>query len=258
MSRPSILPKDMRLVGDVTGAEDLVILGTLDGEITLDGTLIVEEGGVVRGNVQAEHVIVRGVMVGDATASETIRVDETGKMVGDLHAPRVNIVKGAQFRGHVHMTGTSAPSRTARRRPASGRRSRRRQEAPTQPGTMPALDSLGGPTEVDLAAPHPEVESASTADAPNEPSDRGPVPRKASEERPPAARSRGKRNRRQRGESRTARKAKGETVETPVAEAANASTSGEATRSRRGPPPKVIPSLRRARGRRRASASVEP
>ena len=105
MSKASVLPTEMKLVGDVSGEDDFVVYGSVEGEVHIDGVLVVERSGSVRGNVSARTVAIRGVVVGDASATETIRVDEGGSMVGDVRAPRVNIVKGAKFRGHVHMTG---------------------------------------------------------------------------------------------------------------------------------------------------------
>ncbi len=129
MGRPSILPNGMKLIGDVSGEEDLVIFGTIDGEVHVDGAVVVEEGGVVHGNVRGRTVTVRGVVVGDAKAESAIRVDEGGQMVGDVRAPRVNIVKGARFRGHVHMT---APDGTLAA-PSSKRRRRRRSDEVSAP-----------------------------------------------------------------------------------------------------------------------------
>jgi len=159
--KPSVLPGGMKLVGDVGGDEDLVVFGVVEGEVHVDGALVVEAGGSVRGNVEARTVSVRGVVVGDAHAREAIRVDDGGRMVGDLHAPRVNIVKGARFRGQVHMTGDRpvevpliersiemgrpAPppsSRGAERADPRVRRSRRKAagaEKPTVPGSVRAV-----------------------------------------------------------------------------------------------------------------------
>ncbi len=108
MTKASVLPSGMKLVGDVAGEEDLVVFGEIEGEVAIGGALVVERTGAVRGNVKARTVAIRGVVVGDASAAETIRVDEGGRVVGDVRAPRVNIVKGARFRGHVHMTGRDA------------------------------------------------------------------------------------------------------------------------------------------------------
>ncbi len=117
-TQPSVLPTGMKLVGDVRGQEDFVVLGTIEGEVDVDGAVVVEEGAIVRGNVRAKSISIRGVVVGDATAQETIRVEIGGRMVGDLHAPRVNIVKGALFRGHVHMSQEPAVRRMPRVREA--------------------------------------------------------------------------------------------------------------------------------------------
>jgi cytoskeletal protein CcmA (bactofilin family) len=147
----------MKLVGDVTGEEDFVVFGTVEGEIAIDGAVVVESSGTVRGNVQGRTVTVRGVIIGDASAAEAIRVDDGGRMVGDVHAPRVNIVKGARFRGHVHMTGsrTDVPRVEAIARPRRARsvdpierpiiRHRPSQpplsEKPTMPGSLRAVQN---------------------------------------------------------------------------------------------------------------------
>ena len=39
MGRPSILPSGMKLVGDVAGEEDLVVFGTVEGEVHVDGAI---------------------------------------------------------------------------------------------------------------------------------------------------------------------------------------------------------------------------
>lgn len=158
MAKPSILPSGMKLVGDVRGDEDFVVFGTVEGEVHVSGSIVVEVSGAVRGNVQGRTVAVRGTVVGDASAEESIRVDSGGHMVGDVRAPRVNIVKGARFRGHVHMTGPRPVLDTRPRRllipPTPEVRERR--EAPTMPGSVRAASKLetvvGG--EVEQATVH--------------------------------------------------------------------------------------------------------
>lgn len=158
MAKPSVLPSGMKLVGDVTGEDDFIVFGTVEGEVAIDGAVVVETSGTVRGNVQGRTVTVRGVIIGDASAAEAIRVDDGGRMVGDVHAPRVNIVKGARFRGHVHMTGgrtDTAPRIDALARPRRARsvdpverpiiRHRPSQpplsEKPTMPGSVRAVQN---------------------------------------------------------------------------------------------------------------------
>ena len=177
--KPSVLPLGMHLVGDVGGDEDLVVAGTVDGEVHIGGALLVEETGTVRGNVEARSVAIRGVVVGDAKARETIRVDSGGRVVGDLRAPRVNIVKGARFRGHVHMleaakaataTATATaiapapvPARAPERRDRRMRRVRpsslaTRDERPTAAGSIRAAlerQTVPGDRAAEVAAAGP-------------------------------------------------------------------------------------------------------
>jgi len=134
VAKPSILPSGMKLVGDVTGEEDFVVFGLVEGEVHVDGTVVVEQSGIIRGNVRGRTVTVRGVVVGDASADASIRVDDGGKMVGDVSAPRVNIVKGARFRGHVHMVDAAAEPA-----PAAAKKRRRRKRHSRRPDEAAAL-----------------------------------------------------------------------------------------------------------------------
>ena len=74
MSRPSLIPGGMTVEGELEGKGDLVVLGRVLGPISIEGLLIIEEGGAVRGVVNASSVVVRGVLVGDALAQESVRL----------------------------------------------------------------------------------------------------------------------------------------------------------------------------------------
>lgn len=123
MNRPSVLPDGMKLVGDVEGEGDLAVLGTIEGDVRIDGALVIETSGVLKGQVHARNLVVRGVLVGDGSAADTVRVEPGARMVGDARAPRVSIIDGALFRGRVEMSGDSSPRvlrSTPRRRSSAG------------------------------------------------------------------------------------------------------------------------------------------
>ena len=111
---PSIL-----ISGKLTGDEDLTVRGRVEGELSLNRTLIVESSGVVKANVTVKNAVVSGVVVGNIQASESVELTQEGRMVGDIRAPRVIIVDGASFRGRVDMgelpPGRSLPERTTPR-----------------------------------------------------------------------------------------------------------------------------------------------
>lgn len=103
MKKPSVLPPGLRLRGEVEGEGDLIVFGQIDGPVRVDGALVIEAGGMIRGHVHARQVTIRGALKGDAFADQGVRVDASARIVGDLTAPRVRMTPGAQFSGQVHV-----------------------------------------------------------------------------------------------------------------------------------------------------------
>ena len=94
----------IKIKGDVTGDEDLIIDGTLDGSIELSGhDLTVGPSGHVQANLTAKTVKVEGQITGDITGSEKVIVTKSGRVQGNIVAPRVTLEDGAKFKGSIDM-----------------------------------------------------------------------------------------------------------------------------------------------------------
>lgn len=89
--------------GNITGEEDLVIEGRVEGSISLTGHLIVTQVAVVEADLEVDSADVHGQVEGDIVAATTITLHEGARVVGNLRAPRVVIADGAQFKGAVEM-----------------------------------------------------------------------------------------------------------------------------------------------------------
>jgi cytoskeletal protein CcmA (bactofilin family) len=102
--------KSLHVKGELSGSEDLVIDGQVEGRITLNGYHVtIGTTGRVAAEIVAKSVVVRGQVKGNITADERVEIAATGTMVGDLRAPRVVLVDGARFKGCVDMESKSAP-----------------------------------------------------------------------------------------------------------------------------------------------------
>lgn len=99
----TIIGETITVTGNVSGDEDLTVRGRIEGSIAIGKTLIVEQTGVVRAEVQAANCVISGVVVGNIAASESVEITKEARMVGDISAPRVIIADGASFRGRVDM-----------------------------------------------------------------------------------------------------------------------------------------------------------
>ena len=105
--------KSISIKGDLTGNEDLVVEGKVEGKIALpDNELTVGNNGNVSADVHAKSVIVIGKVTGNVSATEKIEVQASGSVDGDVRAPRLIIQEGAVLNGAVEMTKGSASSST--------------------------------------------------------------------------------------------------------------------------------------------------
>jgi len=102
-SNKTVIGPSILINGRLSGDEDLTVRGRVEGEIALSRRLIVEKSGIVKANVSVKHAIISGVVVGNITATECVELTPGGRMVGDIASPRVIIVDGASFRGHILM-----------------------------------------------------------------------------------------------------------------------------------------------------------
>jgi cytoskeletal protein CcmA (bactofilin family) len=89
--------------GEISGGEDLVILGTVKGRIALKESLYVESSGVIEADIDTANVEVSGQVTGNIAASEKVELKADCKVVGDIRSPRILIADGAAFKGSVDM-----------------------------------------------------------------------------------------------------------------------------------------------------------
>lgn len=94
----------IKIKGDVTGDEDLVIQGRIDGTVNLKKhNVTVGPEGRVKANIFGRSVVVDGEVEGDLQGEEQIVLRRTAKVQGNITAPRVTLEDGATFRGGVDM-----------------------------------------------------------------------------------------------------------------------------------------------------------
>jgi len=90
--------------GEITGDEDVIVEGNVEGQIRITRDLRVGANGVVKATVEAQSIIVSGELVGDCQASVRVEIQATGRLTGNLRAPKIVIAEGAMFRGNSDMS----------------------------------------------------------------------------------------------------------------------------------------------------------
>ncbi|MFB3920509.1 MAG: polymer-forming cytoskeletal protein [Terriglobia bacterium] len=98
----TMLGKSVVLRGDLAGKEDLLIEGQVEGTINVpEHCVTVGAHGQVKAEIQARQVVVLGSVTGNISARERIEIRKTGQVVGDLVAAAVAIEGGAFLKGSI-------------------------------------------------------------------------------------------------------------------------------------------------------------
>jgi cytoskeletal protein CcmA (bactofilin family) len=99
----------------VSGNQDLVVEGRIEGRVSLENRLTVEESGSIEADLEVVDASFKGEVRGDVTASRSAVLHPTARVVGNIRAPRLVIEEGARFSGSVEMdvelpAGVRSPS----------------------------------------------------------------------------------------------------------------------------------------------------
>jgi len=116
---PATIGPSITIKGDVSGDEDLVIQGRIEGKVNLgQHNVTIGPDGRVKADVHGRSVIVEGEVEGDLLAQEQIILRQTAKVHGSIAAPRVSLEDGAVFRGGIEMDASGKSLKPAAERVA--------------------------------------------------------------------------------------------------------------------------------------------
>jgi cytoskeletal protein CcmA (bactofilin family) len=98
------LGSTLHVKGEITGNEDLLIDGSVEGLVQLeDRKLTVGASAKVTADVIAREVVVYGNVKGNLRARDRIEIKKDGSVVGDLTTARISIEDGAYFKGSIEI-----------------------------------------------------------------------------------------------------------------------------------------------------------
>jgi len=105
----AIIGQSITIVGDVSGEEDLTVLGRVEGRIDLSqNSVTIGRTGRIKADLFAKNVSVEGEVQGNVYAGEQIVLRKSGGVHGNLTSPRVTLEDGCKFKGSIDMDPQSA------------------------------------------------------------------------------------------------------------------------------------------------------
>ena len=96
--------KAISIRGDLTGNEDMVIEGQVEGKVDLpNNQLTIGADGKVKAEIHAKGIVIIGHVIGNVIGLERVEIQATGRVEGDVTAPKLIVAEGAQLNGAIQM-----------------------------------------------------------------------------------------------------------------------------------------------------------
>jgi cytoskeletal protein CcmA (bactofilin family) len=96
----TIIAKGCAVSGELKVESDIQIDGIVEGQLHVDGTLIVAESGCVKGEIYAKQLIVNGTLDGNCYV-ERVQVLSKGRVSGKIWSNNLSIEPGGKFFGEA-------------------------------------------------------------------------------------------------------------------------------------------------------------
>ncbi len=96
------LPKNTTIVGNILGEDSGRIEGIVKGEVKVKGKIIVAEKALIEGNVYASEVIIYGTVTGNVTAYKSFSISAHGVIHGDVTSSSIQVNSNAKITGKIN------------------------------------------------------------------------------------------------------------------------------------------------------------
>ncbi len=102
---------DTRVEGTLITHSSVRIDGKIIGGVCADGTVVLSPSGQIEGNVIAENIVIAGVVDGNLTVSDKTNIEPTGEVYGDITTGKILIDEQSVFQGKCNMNIDRAKSK---------------------------------------------------------------------------------------------------------------------------------------------------
>jgi cytoskeletal protein CcmA (bactofilin family) len=92
------------ITGDVKSNGDIRIDGSLTGNLSTKGKVVIGPTGKIKGEVICRNSEVSGVVEGKITVSQLLNLKASSKIMGDIITSKLAIEPGARFTGNCNMS----------------------------------------------------------------------------------------------------------------------------------------------------------
>ncbi|HEU4988217.1 MAG: polymer-forming cytoskeletal protein [Gemmatimonadota bacterium] len=108
----SVFDAQMTIEGDVETEGTLRVDGRLRGDVRRADVVVIAAGAAVVGNVSAREVVIGGTVTGNVTAVQRVELQQSGAVSGDIEAAAIMIQEGGKVDGRMSIHPISSALRS--------------------------------------------------------------------------------------------------------------------------------------------------
>jgi cytoskeletal protein CcmA (bactofilin family) len=109
----TVIGKSVVIRGELSGEEDLTMDGNIEGTITLAGNrLTIGPNAKVLADVKVRDVVIFGSLKGNINATGRVDLRQSALVSGDILASRLSIEENATLKGRVELVSATATAAT--------------------------------------------------------------------------------------------------------------------------------------------------
>ena len=114
----SVFDAQMSIDGDIETDGTLRVDGRVRGDVKRADVVVVAAGASIVGSVSAREVIIGGTISGNVSALERVELQESGVVTGDIEAAAIMIQEGGKVEGRMSIHPISAGQPKAKSAPS--------------------------------------------------------------------------------------------------------------------------------------------
>jgi cytoskeletal protein CcmA (bactofilin family) len=115
----TVIGKSVVIRGELSGQEDLYIDGDVEGTVTLpESRLTIGPNAQVRADVNAKEIVIFGSLTGNISSSGRVDLRQSAVVKGDIRAGRLSIEESAVLTGRVELKNAPETAGSSAQSPA--------------------------------------------------------------------------------------------------------------------------------------------
>ena len=105
----TIIGEGMTFVGDFISEENMIIHGSVRGDISSTTSVSLSEGGYHTGKINAQNVIISGKAESDINCRNVATISDTGVFKGNMDTLYLDAEHGSRFEGNLSLKKEPEP-----------------------------------------------------------------------------------------------------------------------------------------------------